>query len=268
MRLAPPLDAYRDARAAALRALSLDDRSAEGQLALGTVLFFAEWDWRAAERCLRRAIEIDPGCVQAYLICGRLLDALGRPREALDMKMRACEREPLSPLVHVQIAQCFWNQRRYDNAIEWANKAVAIDARHLLAREFLASAYLFKADFDRYIEEVVAHAAAHDVPAAEFEPLKAAYAAAGEPGVWAYCLRQMAQNPNVPAMQLAVFSARAGNIDDAFDHLDRAILARDPSLVDLAVAPQWDSLRKDSRFAERLARVGLPAPDSRTGLGS
>jgi DNA-binding winged helix-turn-helix (wHTH) protein len=257
MRLTPPLDAYRDARAAALRALALDDRSADAQLALGTVLFFAEWDWRAAERCLRRAIEIDAACVQAYLICGRLLDARGRAQEALAMKMRAFERDPLSPLVHVQIAQCFWNQRRYDDAIEWANRAVAIDPRHALAREFLAAAYLFKGDFARYLVEMVSHAAAHGVPPCDLSPIEASHAAGGPAAVWAWCLEQMAGNPQVPALQLASFSAQAGRLDDAFGYLERAIEAHDPSLVDLAVAPQWDALSSDPRFAGLVVRIGL-----------
>jgi tetratricopeptide (TPR) repeat protein len=159
------------------------------------------------------------------------------------MKLRAFERDPLSPLVHVEIALCHWNQRRYDEAIEWANKALALDPHHLVAREFLASAYLQKGDFDRYLAEVIDHAALADVPASELEPLKAAYAAGGPSRVWTYSLEQMASNPNVPALQLAVFAAQAGDIDAAFLHLDRAIDGRDPSLVDLAVGPQWDPLR-------------------------
>jgi adenylate cyclase len=111
MRVASPADAYRAARASALHALAVDDGSADARVALGSVLFFAEWDWRGAEQSLQRAIEINPSHLQAYLMYGRLLDALGRASEALDMKMRAFERDPLSPLVHVQIAQCHRNQR-------------------------------------------------------------------------------------------------------------------------------------------------------------
>ena len=261
MRVVPPADAYREARASALRALAVDDESADALVALGSVLFFAEWDWRAAEQCLRRAIEKNASHVQGYLLYGRLLDALGRPQEALEMKLRAFERDPLSPLVHVQIAQCHWNQRRYDEAIVWATKALGFDPRHLLAREFLASAYLQKGDFDRYLAEVMEHAAAAGAAAGDLEPLRAAYAAGGQSRLWAWSLEQMTGNPNVPALQLAVFSALAGDIDAAFRHLDRAILARDPSLVDLAVAPQWDPLRHDPRFTQCVTRIGLPVLD-------
>jgi tetratricopeptide (TPR) repeat protein len=262
MRLAPPLDAYREARGAALRALAIEDRSADAQVALGSVLFLAEWEWAAAERCLQRALEIDPSHVQAHLMYGRLLDALGRPGEALEMKLRAFERDPFSPLVHVQMAQCCWNQRRYDEAIEWAQRALALDPRHLLAREFLASAYLFKDDFDRYLAEMIAHGAAHDVPAEQFEPLKIAYETGGRSWFFRYCVEEMSKNPQLPAFQLAVFHTQAGDVDAAFRHLDRAILEHDPSLVDLAVAPQWENLRADPRFAEAVTRIGLPLPGS------
>ena len=258
MRVAAPADAYRDARAAALRALAVDDGSADARVALGSVLFFAEWDWRGAEQSLRRAIEINPNHVQAYLIYGRLLDALGRAAEALDMRLSAFERDPLSPLVHVQVAQGHLYQRDYDAAIEWANRALALDSRHLLAREFLAGAYLFKDDFDRYLTEVIAHGAAHDVPPEWFEPLKIAYETGGRSWFFRYCAEQMSKNVHLPAFQVAVFHAQAGDLDAAFDHLDRAIVQHDPSLVDLAVAPQWENLRADPRFTEAVRRIGLP----------
>ena len=257
MRVAPPLDAYRDARAAALRALAMDDGSADAQVALGTVLFFAEWDWQGAERCLLRAVALNPSHVQGSLVYGRLLDALIRPQQALDLKMRAFESDPLSPLVHVQIALSHWNQRRYDEAIEWANKALALDPRHLLAREFLAGAYLKKGNFARYLMEVTEHAAACGVPAAALDPLKAAYAGGARAGAW-YSLQQVAANQNAPAFQLALLSGEAGDLDAAFDYLDRAMLGRDPSLVDLGVGPQWDCLRGDPRFEQRVLRMGLP----------
>ena len=167
----------------------------------------------------------------------------------------------------MQIAQCHLNQRHYDAAIEWANKALTLNPRHLLAREFLASAYLFKDDFDRYLAEVIAHGAAHDEPAERFEPMKTAYETGGRSWFFRYCAEQMSKSPHLPAFQLAVFHAQAGDVDAAFHHLDRAILEHDPSLVDLAVAPQWENLRADPRFAEAVARVGLPYAGSATMAG-
>jgi tetratricopeptide (TPR) repeat protein len=258
MRVAPPSDAYREAKTAALRALAMDPESADAQVALGTVLFFSEWDWRGAERSLHRALELNPSHVQGYLMYGRLLDALGRPDDALHMKSKALECEPLSPLVHVQMALSCWNQRRYDDAIGWANKALEIDPRHLLAREFLIAAYMNKGDFDRYMAESRTHAESFGVSPDTLEPIAGAYASGGWAGVGRCCLDLVGRD-RAPAFQLAALSALAGDAEAAFTFLDRAILARDPSLVDLAVAPQWDCLRTDQRFEACVVRMGLRA---------
>ena len=115
---------------------------------------------------------------------------------------------------------------------------------------------------------MIAHGAAHDVSAEQFEPLKIAYETGGRSWFIRYCAEQMSKNPQLPALQLAVFHTQAGDVDDAFRHRDRAILERDPSLVDLAVAPQWDNLRGDPRFAEAVARVGLPLAGSPAAAGA
>lgn len=106
--------------------------------------------------------------------------------------------------------------------------------------------------------ENIKHAKLHGVTAEALEPLKQAYAAGGRAGVVRLVLQHAASQPHAfPAMQLAVFSGEAGDLDAAFRHLDRAIDSRDPTLVHLAVAPQWDSLRGDPRFNQCLARMGL-----------
>jgi DNA-binding winged helix-turn-helix (wHTH) protein/Flp pilus assembly protein TadD len=260
LRVAPAQDAYGRAKAAALRALALDDACADAQVALGTVLFFSEWDWTGAERSFRRALELDPEHVEAHLAYGRLLDALGRPDEALDIKRRALDRDPDSPLVHLQIAMSYWNQRRYADAIEWANRTLAIDARHLLAREFLAGAYWALGDFDRHMAENVRHAETYGVPAEALEPLKRVYAGGGRAAVVRYWIdRFRLTGADAPPVQMALFHGELGELDAAFASLERALESRDPALVYLAVAPQWDPLRADRRFAACLARMGLSA---------
>jgi DNA-binding winged helix-turn-helix (wHTH) protein/tetratricopeptide (TPR) repeat protein len=252
-----PADGYREARGSALRALAMDGQCADAQVALGAVLFLGEWDWAAAERCLARALDLNPNHTEAYLLYGRLLEAVGRVDDGLAMKLRALERDPSSPLVHLQIAMSYWHLRRYDAAIEWANRTLALDPRHLGAREQIAAAYLKKGDVDRHMEENIRHAESYGVSAEALAPLKEAYANGGRPGVVRYVLEQSRAGAQAPAMQLALFNGEAGDLDAAFLHLNRAIDSRDPCLVHLAVAPQWDDLRADPRFAGCLTRMGL-----------
>ncbi len=257
-RIASCAEAYGSAKSSALRALAMDESCADAQVALGAVLFLSEWNWVGAERSLERALDLNPNHTEAYLLYGRLLEALGQLQRGLEMKQKALERDPFSPLVHLQISMSYWNQRRYDDSIEWANRALALDPHHLLAREHLAGAYWKKGDFDRQMAEMIKHAESYGVPSDAFADLEAAYSTGGRQGVVQYVLQQASrQEQSPPHIQLAIYNGEAGNMDAAFHHLERAIESRDPCLAALAVAPQWDSLRADPRFNRCLARMGL-----------
>ena len=267
LRAVPHQQAYADAKASALRALALDSNSADAQVALGAVLFLSEWDWTGAEHSLRRALEISPHHTEALLHFGSLMEAIGQLDRGLQFKQQALATHPSSPLVMVQLATAYWHQRRYDDAIEWAQRALAIDARHLSAREFLAGAYLKKGDFETFMAENVRQAEAFGASAEVVEQvrsvcaqMKTAYAEGGHAAVARAALAQMpAETPAVAAIRLAILHAEAGDMDAAFRHLDTAIASRDPSLAHLAVAPQWDPLRRDPRFDDRLTAMGLGA---------
>ena len=216
------VEAFGEAKTAALRAVALDDKSADAQLALGNVMFTAEWDWIAAERSFQRALAINPNHAEAYIHYGILMEALGDLERGLHLKLQGLECDSTSALAHVWIAVSFWNQRRYDDVIVWANKALDRDPQHPFARELLMGAHWKMGNLQR-AGELPPHGAAQP----ELEWL------------------------------LVVHYAEAGDLDAAFEHLQRLLDARDPALIHLAVAPQWDSLRADPRFNECLARMKL-----------
>jgi DNA-binding winged helix-turn-helix (wHTH) protein/tetratricopeptide (TPR) repeat protein len=260
LRLRPPAEAYDEARSAALRALAMDDSSADAQVALGAVLYFGEWNWAGAERSLKRALSNNPNHTEAYLIYGQLLETLGRMDDGLRMKLRALERDPLSALVHLQISLSYWHQRRYEESIVWANKALELEPDHPHAREHLAGAYWKKGDFRRQIEENIKHAELHGEPIEALQHLKRVFDEGGRAAIVRLVLNRASHHPeSFPAVQLAIFYGEAGDLDNALLHLHRALESRDPALVHLAVAPQWDALRVDPRFHECLARMGLKA---------
>ena len=149
----PLVEAFGEAKAAALRALALDDESADAQVALGQVMFFGEWDWIAAERSFQRALAINPNHAEAYLHYGGLVEALGDLDRGFHLKLQGLECDSTSALAHVLIAVSFWNQRRYDDVIVWVNKALDRDPRHLFARELLTGAYWMTGDFERALAE-------------------------------------------------------------------------------------------------------------------
>ena len=219
------VDAFREAKAAALRAVALDHESADAQAAQGLVMLVAEWDWIAAERSFQRALAINPNHLDAYLFYGFLMEALGDLERGLHLKLQGLECDSTSAAAHVQIAGSFWNLRRYDDVIVWANKALDRDPQHLFARELLVGAYWKMGDLERAGKLLHGSTAQPDL---------------GNEGF------------------LAVMRfAHAGDLDAAFEHLHRLIEARDPAVIQLAVSPQWDSLRADPRFNQCLARMKL-----------
>lgn len=260
LRLKTPDVAYPSARVAALRALAMDAANADAQVALATVLFLSDWNWIGARRSVERALELSADHAEGWLLYGRLLEALGYLEQGLAAKQRVLERDPSSASVHLQIALSYWNQRRYDEMIAWATRSLELDPRHLLAREYLAGAYLKKGDLDRYMAESLTHARAAGCPEQLLDDLRRSYDTGGRAGVVAFALRA---NANGPPVQLALLHGEAGNRDDAFRHLDAAIALRDPALVHLAVAPQWDCLRGDERFTKHLEAIGLSGAAAR-----
>jgi DNA-binding winged helix-turn-helix (wHTH) protein/tetratricopeptide (TPR) repeat protein len=258
LRLLPHAEAFAMARASALRALALDDRSADAHAAMGAVLLMNDWDWVAAGRAIERALSINTSHTEAYVLHGRLLDALGHASRALARKMKALERDPDSPFVHLEIALSYWHQREYEHVLEWAGRTLELDPRHLFAREMTAGAHWKLRDFDRHLAESIDHARTFGVPEEALAPLRQAYDRDGRRGVVAYSIEHVSRTPP-PALhvQLSILYAESGDLGRAFEHLDAAIAIHDPALIYLAVAPQWDDLRPDTRLDTRLLRLGL-----------
>jgi tetratricopeptide (TPR) repeat protein len=229
------VEAFGEAKAAALRALALDNESPDAQAALGEVMLFAEWDWIAAERSFQRALAIDPNHAHAYLRYGDLMEALGDLERGFRLKLQGLECDSTSVLAHLLIAVSCWNQRRYDDVIVWANKALDRDPQHPFAREMQGGAYWKMGDLERAGELLGV--------GANLKPARSDGTA--EAGI------------GNDDFRLAIHHAAAGELDAAFEHLQRLIDGRDPALIHLAVAPQWDSLRADPRFNECLGRMKL-----------
>jgi hypothetical protein len=131
--------------------------------------------------------------------------------------------------------------------------------------------YLKLADVDRFAAESVQRAVVFGIPDGDLAELKRVTAqmqhvnaTAGVAGVWRFMADQIT-NERLEfdallemTVRRAVLYGGAGRLDEAFECLDQAIEFRDPALVHLAVAPQWDALRGDTRFGERLKALGLP----------
>jgi DNA-binding winged helix-turn-helix (wHTH) protein/tetratricopeptide (TPR) repeat protein len=267
----PHLEAFDEAKALAIRALAIDVACVDAHVALGSVLFLREWDWPAAERSLRRGLALDPAHTEGLVQYGALMEALGRLDQGLQFKQQALARNSQSPRLLVQIARSYWHQRKYDEALVWAQRALDLEPKHLLAVGLLRGVHWKRGDLEGFVRENLRRATLFGVPDAALihlnqiaNEMRSVYASAGLCGLRGY-MANMAGDPRLEfdatlklTSRRAALYGDAGRLDEAFVYLDQAIASRDPALVYLGVAPQFDSLRGDPRFSERLEQMSLP----------
>jgi DNA-binding winged helix-turn-helix (wHTH) protein/TolB-like protein/Tfp pilus assembly protein PilF len=257
----PPKLLMPEAKAAAQKALSLDNELAEAHASLGMVRLKFDWDWPAAEREFKEAIQLNPGYLQAHLWQSLFLEAMGRSNEAIAAAQRAREIDPLSLTARVNLGSQFYAARKYDEAIVHLQKALELDQNFWPAHWRLGDCYAQK---HMPVEAIAALKKAVDLsdgnPAA-LVSLGYTYAIAGQ-RVEAMKVIDELQALSVqryvsPANVAAVY-AGLGETDLAMEWLEKAYEIRSRNVVWLKVWPQYDSLRADPRFADLLKRIGLP----------
>ena len=138
----PPKDTFPKARAAALKAVELDDTLAEAHAALATVLLWYDWNWTAAEREIQRALQLNPDSVDAltaYETYSTLVTA--RFDEAAAASRRILNLDPLNPFSRIQGGWVAFNARRHDDSIRETRTLLELYPNHVLGRLFLALNY-------------------------------------------------------------------------------------------------------------------------------
>jgi len=137
----PPKEGMEQARHAAEQALSIDASMAEGHVSLAAIIEAYDWNWAAAEREYRRALELNPGLPQAHLWYGMFLRDQGRLQEALPEMRRAAQLEPFSVFTAVNLAHAYMMAGNYAAAEEQARHAASLEPEMVSAEVLLSNAY-------------------------------------------------------------------------------------------------------------------------------
>ncbi len=254
----PPGESYPRAKAAASKALEIDDTLAEAHASLGFTLRNYDWDWPGAEREFQRAIQLSPNYAWARQGYAGYLSLLGRHTEALTEAKRAQAQDPLSLIITSLLGRYYYHARQYDQAIEQCRKALEIDPNFWVAHLFLGKAYERKALYEEAIAEFQK---AGSVTIEASTDIGYVYAVSGhrhEALKVLDKLTQLSKRRYVPSYHIARIYAGLGEKDEAFAWLEKAYAQRDGWLNWLRVDPTLDSLRSDPRFTSLLRRVGLP----------
>ncbi|HEU5410639.1 MAG TPA: hypothetical protein VFU57_06440 [Candidatus Acidoferrales bacterium] len=217
-----PLDVMPKARAAALKAIQLDNSIAEAHAALGSVAFVFDWDWPRAQSELQKAIELDPSLPQAHAYYAEyLLMIAGRPDECIAEFQRAYALDPLLPFAHGDLAWFQFLARRYNDSIATAKKMPNDD--HVLALSYAALGQRDNA------VAAANRALTYTTNPTNLFQIAAALAMAGKKDSARSLISRgqtLAQRGYVCGFNVAAAYSQLGEKDQAFEWLNRAVLAR------------------------------------------
>jgi serine/threonine protein kinase/tetratricopeptide (TPR) repeat protein len=246
-------------KAAALKALELDNTLAEVHFTLAGINIWTDWDWPGGDREYRRAIELNPNYADARIYYSHLLNYLGRPKEAAVEADRGLALDPLNTLVQDIYAMYLMQARRYDDAVALLRKILDNSPNDPIALSTLRSAYHMKRMYKEALEIWKASYAAKGDREAE-EALDRGYAEGGYQGALrrvAETLAERSKTTFVTPWQIATLYTRAGMNNEALEWLEKAYQTHDPNMPYISVDPIFDDLRTDPRFQDILRRMKL-----------
>lgn len=258
--LAAPNDAFPKARAAAEKALAIDNTLAEAYTALGQVKSFYEWDWNGAEEQFQKGISLDPNYPLLHHWRSLNLMATGRSGEARAAMQRALELDPLLIISNVNLGRIDYYEERYDEAIKQYRRALELDDNFMRTHLRLSLAYVQQGLYQDALDESrKARSIAGDTPqiTAQIAYVLAVSGQQSEARAALSELKQRAARQYVPPYDIALIYAGLGDRDMAFEWFEKAYADHSTEMIYFKVEPMLSSLRSDPRYQNILVRMKL-----------
>ena len=257
--LLPPKETMPKAKAAASRAIEIDTTLAQAHTSLGCVKLIYDRDWEGAEKEFKLAIKLNPQYGYAHSWYSQYLMAVGQSEKSLKENQIAMELDPFDPGTNLLLGWHYLHVRDYERATEQLKKLIEIEPKFFLAHLLLGMAYEQQGNFSKALEEF------HEATSLEDSPISLGflgytYAALGDRARAVEILeelRERSKHSYVPAYSMALIHSRLGEQEEAFEHLNEAFTERSQWLSWINVAPEFDSLRLDPRFATLVQRANL-----------
>jgi len=254
--MAPPLEAGPKWREAAERAVELDPNHAEGHQALAQAYTWFDFDWERAEASFKRAIELDPNEPQARIFYSHFLAMLHRKEESDVQIERALEIDPFNPftlMMHV------FQRQHTGQSAEAIALLAKVPANPLASLTSMLAHYKI-GDYDK----ALAHFAQYfsmlgDTEMAEVLTSSEEPKRATERG--AEILAERSRSTFVKPYSIVWLFAWGGDLDRAFEWLERCYELRDHDMAYFAVGPWGDDFLADPRCAAMLRRMNLPVTE-------
>jgi TolB-like protein/tetratricopeptide (TPR) repeat protein len=266
---APPGPTLTRARAAALRALEIDPRCADGHAALGWILWWHDWDWAAAEQSFRRAIALNPNVAEAHLGLGHLMLSQRRVGDdGLQEITRARELDPLSRISNTLEAGYLIGRGQRSAGMSRLNKALEIEPDFWPAELLLANVHQTDGATGKAIAAALRAEQLSEGSAQATARLGTVLALGGRRDEALAVLHRLvarAQERYVPPTMIAEVQCAIGERAGTLDWLDNALVVRDIHLAFLMITPCLGALRGEPRFDALTKQLGLPDRPPATG---
>jgi TolB-like protein/DNA-binding winged helix-turn-helix (wHTH) protein/Flp pilus assembly protein TadD len=254
-----PKEALPKAKAAAMKALELDDTLGEAHNSLAFCLDVFDWDFDSAGKEYRRAIELNPGYATAHQWYASHLIVLGRNDEAIAELRKAESLDPLSLIVSADLADFLIIAHSYDESMRESRKTIEMDPNFALAHNQLGQAYLQMQMDDQAVAELQKAVQLSGNSPTCIANLARAYVASGKRSKASKLLGDLEKRSSSAyshASEIAMIYASLGDADQAMNWLEKSYEDRfNPSVL---LRPGFDPLRSDPRFEGLLRRIGLP----------
>ena len=247
------------ARAAASKALALDNNLAEAHVSLGRLKCNYDFDWPGAEESMKRALALDPNNLVAHQDYAFLLIALGRFPEAIAKIERAAQLDPLSSVIQAGFGRILYRARNYIEAVEHLNRAVELAPGNSMAYGRLGDVYTEMGKYEEAIAAFEKAQALSNNPMFKAR-LARAYVRAGRRRDALRLLEELkitTRTGRFPGVDLAAVYTALGDKDEAFRLLVKAVKESDQVISFIKFDPPFDSLHSDPRWKQLLSLINL-----------
>ncbi len=256
----PANEALPHVKAAAEKALKLDDTLVEAHTMLAVIKANFEWNWAEAEKEFKRTIELRPSYARAHQAYGLFLMMQGRTDEAIAEMTRAHDLDPLTNSLSASLGWFYYLARRYDEALARSQQLIKLVPGLAVAHYNLGMIYEQQGKHEEAIAAFNQAQLLDPGNQAISALLCHAYASAGRKDQAQRLLADLIQQSNkgnLDPVGVGTIYAALGDRDQAFVWLEKSYQIREDNLLFLKVDPKFDSLRLDPRYAELLQRLNL-----------
>jgi len=251
---APLAETYKDAREAARRALELDAHLPEAHLAVGRVQQHYDWDWEAADKSYRTALNLAPNNVVVLAAAASLAFTLGRLEEAMELDRQAADLDRVRAGTHMHLGLHAYYAGRYDEAIAALHTAIELNPQYPGGHMLLGRVYLAQAHPQAALDEMNLEAEGYWRSFGQ----ALAFHALGRKTQSDQCLGEFIKSQPSGSFQVAEVYAYRGDAGHAFEWLERAYTQRDGGVQMLKNDPLLKNLENDPRYAVFLRKLHLP----------